>query len=123
MNLEDGWCWKVNNWNTATRTTALAGFQNSRDAAPSNPYRFSGFSNQIFSSQTGNYRHVFGGGTHISSNRNVRWGLIFNNEGDFASVDCIGGIGMSSNSYSAGDLYLYNTPGLNRSMRFELFGR
>jgi hypothetical protein len=124
LNLEDGWCWKVNNWNTNTRTTALAGFQNSRDAAPSIPFRFTGFSNQIFSHQGGAYRHVFGNGSHLGANRYVRWGMLYNNEGDFGSIDAFNGIGMSSPNYSAGDWFqCCGSPGLNRTMRFEMFGR
>ena len=133
LNLEDGWCWKINNWNGTTKTTPLAGLQVSRDAPPSNPLTFSGFSSNIYSIQTPAQRHIFGGGTHLSANYQVRWGFIFNENGgnDFTSIDVFSGIGMShgpnrdpATAYSAGDAFFCcGTQALNRSMRFELFGR
>jgi hypothetical protein len=125
LNLEDGWCWKINNWNLSTRTTALAGFQNNRDAVHITPFRFSGYSSQVFSGQYGAFRHIFGGPSHLGGgNRSVRWGFIFNNEGDFWSMDTLAGIGMSDPGYSAGDWFnCCGSVGLNRSMRLEMYGR
>jgi hypothetical protein len=107
------------------RITALEGFQLSRDAHPSNPYVFNGFSTGIFSSQGGAFRNVFGGGYHVFGYtppyKLSRWGLLFNNEGDFWSNDTGGGIGMD---YSAGDLWTCcGTVGINRSARIEMYGR
>ena len=48
--IDDGWVWKIDNWNGSSRATALAGFQSSRDAHPSNPYLFNGFGTSVFSS-------------------------------------------------------------------------
>ena len=130
--IDDGWVWKIDNWNGSTRTTALAGFQNSRDAHPSNPYVFNGFSTGIFSAQTPTFRHVLGGGSHVTTptypglNHNVRWGFLFNenNVGDFGSCDVIGGIGMNRANYSAGDAFFCcGTVGINRQARLEMYGR
>lgn len=130
LNLPDGWCWKVENWNGSSRTTALSGFQSSRDSHPANPYVFSGFSSSVFSSQTPAYRHVFGGGSHVgTTNSLVRWGFLMNENGanDFASCDIAGGIGLNWNNsvtYSAGDYFsCCGTAGLNRTMRVEMYGR
>ena len=95
---------------------------------------FPGFSTSIWSAQAGAYRHVIGGGSHVSGNTwaNLRWGFIWNNEGDFGSIDVVGGIGMgfswagNSNIYYSGGDYIgccQSSTGLNRSMRYELYGR
>jgi hypothetical protein len=134
--LEDGWCWKVENWNGDERTTALAGFQSNRrpggntTAGVDNPFRFSGFSSSIWSNQSGTVWHGFNGGATLNggATMNVRWGFIFNNEGpsNYASVDAYGGIGMSSAQGGSGD---WNNglngvvSGINRTARFELWGR
>lgn len=125
LNLEDGWCWKVDNWIGNYKTTALSGFQTSRDVlACGNPAVYRGWSTSIWSNQGGVYRHVFGGGSHLNANRKVRWGFLWNNEGHYESIDAVGGIGIEPNSYSAGDWYgCCGTAGLNRNMRVELYGR
>lgn len=126
LNLDDGWCWKVENWNGSSRTTALSGFQNSRQATPSDPNLFNGYSTSVFSRQTIAARHIFGGGSILSANQYARWGMIFNDStvNDFSSVDNFCGIGVSSVNYSAGDVYnCCGTAGLNRTMRVELYGR
>ncbi len=132
LRIPDGWSWKVENWNAGTRTTALSGFQTSRDATPSDPYVFSGYYGRIWSHLYPSARHIFGGGTHISADMKVRWGFVFNNESNFTSIDAFGGIGMTSSywnagsNYSAGDTWANWYPqasGLNRSMRFEMYGR
>jgi hypothetical protein len=127
--IDDGWVWKVDNWNGSNRTTALAGFQNSRDAHPSNPYVFNGFGTSLFSHQTGSYRHILGGSTHTNawSSARVRWGLIFNNQvsNNFDSADVISGIGLGD-VYSSGDTEIgtgTRTMVLNRSARIEMYGR
>lgn len=108
------------------KATGIDGFNRSRDAANyGNPNNFPGYSTSLFSTQTGAQRHVIGGGTHIGSNVNVRWGVLTNNEGNFGSVDSYSGIGLSTVNYSAGDVYFNasSTQGINRTMRFNLYGR
>jgi hypothetical protein len=105
--------------------TALNGFQIPRDAHPSDPNQFSGFSTSVFSHQTVSRRHVFGAGTHLSTNRSVRWGMLFNNAEGFTSVNTGCGIGFS-NLLSAGDWSDGNDGAvtrLNRTARVELYGR
>ena len=130
LNLEDGWCWKVNNWNGSSKTTALAGFQSSRDAFPSNPTHFNGYSSSVFavySYTPGVQRHCFGGGSHVFGSlppyNTGRWAILANNENDFQTNDGVSGIGLSgdsgSNIHSAGNI----SNGLNRSMRVEVYGR
>jgi hypothetical protein len=144
----DAWSWLVNNWySNGTRCTAITGFSTAntrnspRDAYPNSAYP--GFTTSIWTTQP-QQRHVFGGGGHLTGpptyaagtftvNNYVRWGFLFNeNEADnFASSDAAGGIGMriawgsASASYSGGDFVgcCQSTTGLNRSMRFELYGR
>lgn len=126
MYCGEGWTWKVDNWNGSNRTTALAGFQNPRDAHPSNPFVFNGFSSTLWSNQTGAYRHVFGGSSHMSGSQTIRWGLLFNNETDFNSIDVESGIGFGDSrvNYSAGDYYYTaGNSNLNRSARVEMYGR
>ena len=128
----EAWSWMVNNYYYGgARVTSIVGFSsnNSRDATThflntSDPTSFAGYSASIWSQQAGAKRHVFGGGTHLSASVNVRWGFLWNNENDFASVDVTGGIGMSYGSYSAGDYYGgAGTSALNRTMRVEIYGR
>jgi len=125
LNLQEGWCWKVDNWIGNYKTTALSGFQTSRDVIASpNPYWYPGWSSSIWSHQGAAYRHVFGGGSHLGANRAVRWGFLWNNEEGFTSIDAFGGIGMDNTNYSGGDWYgCCGTVGLNRSMRVEVYGR
>lgn len=137
LDLDDGWSWKVNNWNGSSKTTALAGFQSSRNASPSNPFLHTGYSSSVWSSQPGSFAHVFGGGTHLNNaDAFVRWGYIFNNQtpDNFGTTDVVCGIGIptsgvsGSANYSAGDCPNIGSGGsktiaLNRSMRVEVFGR
>jgi hypothetical protein len=127
----EAWSWMVNNYYYGgARATAMVGFSsnNSRDATThfmntSDPTLFEGYSNTIWSQQAGAKRHVFGGGAHLSANVNVRWGFLWNNENDFATIDATGGIGMSHETYSAGDYYGGAGKTSTRSMRVELYGR
>jgi hypothetical protein len=113
----------------STRQTALAGFQISRDVHPSNPYVFNGFSTTLFSRQTGNYRHIMGGGSHLglTGAHYTRWGLVFNNESwEWGSADTSCGVGLSPGNYSAGDYPTWggvDSVGINRTARVELYGR
>jgi hypothetical protein len=128
----EAWSWLVNNYYTYTggnRSTLITGLSttNSRDSPVNpDPTTFAGFSGSIWSSQSPAKRHVFGGGSHISANRFVRWGFLWNENGqsDFTSIDANGGIGMSDWGWSAGDSYgCCGTQALNRTMRVELYGR
>jgi hypothetical protein len=130
LDLEDGWSWKVNNWNGNSKTTALAGFQSSRDAFPANPNYFNGYGASVFavySYTPAAQRHCFGGGSHVFGYlppfNTGRWAILANNENDFQTNDGVSGIGLSggsgSNIHSAGNI----ANGLNRSMRVEVYGR
>jgi hypothetical protein len=109
-------------------STALNGFQRTRDAHPSNPYVFNGFSTGLFSNQLQTSRHIFGGGSHLSSNINVRWGLLFNDTvNNFLTCDTGCGIGLDV-GYSIGDwanssAITSGSSRSNRSMRIEMYGR
>lgn len=131
------WTWLVNNYyGGGARATAITGFStaSARDAQSySNPLSFPGFSTAIWSSQSPDRRFVVGGVNHISSSWfQVRWGFLWNENGNFGSPDAFGGIGMSgvwggggaNNNYSAGDYYgCCGSAGLNRTMRVEVYGR
>jgi hypothetical protein len=143
----EGWVWLLNNWSSGKSVTALSGFSTSRPAGIytstilqnvgiNNPFYYNGFGTWC-SYETGSYLHYINafsgtitGGTGASPgsttcNKNIRWGFIFNNETtDLNSIDAYCGIGMDS--LSAGD-YINGlgstTVGINRSARFELYGR
>lgn len=132
--VNDGWTWMINNWNETTRLTPFTGFNTTRlphqNSASlfstygiNNPFRYNGFGDWC-STETGSYQHVF---YSTGNNANVRWGFLFNNESnDFSSCDVFCGIGMGSlANYSAGDYTngIYTTIGINRSARFEMYGR
>jgi len=134
--VNDGWVWQVNNWyNSGTKITALAGFQITRDAIPSNPYSFPGFNPTVWSTQSSAYRHVFGGVNYLTRSIlfNIRWGFIWNENGanDFTSCDVAGGVGLFNSNWTAsparsgGDFLgcCQSGTGYNRAMRYELFGR
>lgn len=128
ITVPDGWTWIVNDWhNSGQKTTALSGFQTTRNAIPSDVWQFAGMKTGVFSYQSPANRHVFGGHSHIGNNNwgTVRWGFVWNENGvnDFNSCDAWGGIGLT-NSRSAGDYYgCCGTAGYNRTMRVELYGR
>jgi hypothetical protein len=135
--VDDGWTWMVNNWNETSRTTPLTGF-NTATRAPhqntssifqtygiNNPFRYNGFGGWCYTS-VGAYYHCFNG----DSNVKVKWGFIFNNEtGDLNSCDTFCGIGMGGEvGYSAGDWGRAGANwggqiGINRTARFEMYGR
>ena len=141
--VDDGWTWMVNNWNESTRTTPFTGFSTTRlphqntsssfqTYGINNPFRYNGFGGWC-SRQTGAYAHGF---NLIGTSNNgewqgpyVRWGFLFNNESDFASNDVLCGIGMGNGNYtvySAGDFNnggAWAPVGINRTARFELYGR
>ena len=135
--VSDGWTWMVNNWNETTRTTPFTGFNTTRlphqnTTTPfstygiNNPYRYNGFGSWCYS-QVASYQHVF---YSVGNNVNVRWGFLFNNESnDLSSCDTFCGIGMGGEvGYSAGDWgrgggNWGGQIGINRTARFEMYGR
>jgi hypothetical protein len=144
--VNDGWTWLLNNWNETTRITPYTGFttkrfphQNSLSTIQgygiNNPFRYNGFSSSIFTNQGGAYIHGFNINGTNNTTPNVRWGFIFNEQNDLNSCDGVSGIGMGAiitgtvyPSYSAGDFdsgptQNFTTHGINRSARFELYGR
>jgi hypothetical protein len=133
--VDDGWTWMVNNWNETSRTTPFTGF-NTATRAPhqntssifqtygiNNPFRYNGFGGWC-SRQTGSYYHSF----NNDSNAKVRWGFVFNNEtNELSTCDVFCGIGMGGlANYSAGDFNnggAWAPVGINRTARFEMYGR
>jgi hypothetical protein len=123
-----GWLWKQS---TPSATTLLNLFQTTTNYGT--PFNFSGFNSNVWSYQNGyrqygfNVQGVSGGhnGASGPGSANVRWGFVWNNEGDSNTCDASGGIGMSYGvNYSAGDKY--NTVGTqryDRSMRVEIYVR
>jgi len=123
------------NWNETTRLTPFTGFNTTRiphqnttnwlqTYGINNPFRYNGFGGWC-STEFGAYQHVF----NSDSNVKVKWGFIFNNEtGELSSCDVFCGIGMGGEvGYSAGDWSRHGanwgTLGVNRTARFELYGR
>ena len=133
--VSDGWTWMMNNWNETSRTTPFTGFnttrlphQNSTSSFQTyginNPFRYNGFGDWC-SRQTGSYQHVF---YSVGNNANVRWGFLFNNEtNELNTCDVFCGIGMGGlANQSAGDFNNGGTwapVGINRTSRFEMYGR
>jgi len=131
------WTWLMNNYyGGGARATAITGFSTAsarNTPSYSDPLTFPGFSSAIWSYQNPDRRFVLGGVNHISSSWfQVRWGFLWNENGNFGSPDAFGGIGMAgvwggggaNNTYSAGDYYgCCGSAGLNRTMRFEMYGR
>ena len=123
----DSWSWLVNGYNSGSKTTLINGLSTTSarySPVSPDPTTFSGFSSSIWSTQTPSKAHVFGGGP-MTANRRVRWGFVFNENvvNDFNTIDALGGIGLSDN-YSGGDVYYCcGVVGMNRSMRYELYGR
>jgi hypothetical protein len=136
--VSDGWTWLLNNWNETTRTTPLTGFNTSRfphqnstssiqTYGINNPFRYNGFSGNLWAVQYGAYVHGFNrssGGANVNGPC-VRWGFIFNNEADLASCDTYGGIGCGGTggypNISAGNVN--GIVGFAENRRFELYGR
>ena len=136
--VSDGWTWLVNDYyNTGGYTKAIDGFNYpSRNASPSDPLSFAGFRSGIFSTQSVERRHIFGGHLHIGNNNwgTAKWGFVWNENqaGNFDSCDTWNGIGVSkafgafgNTGKSAGDNYgcCGSSVGTNRAMRIELYGR
>ena len=123
------WSWLESNFNNGIRTTLISKFSGAQVTAETSmdgTIYFSGYKTGIFGSQPG---FSFYGFNYTSGtiNRRVRWGVSFNQEADQLSNDVIGGIGMSGESYSAGDVssdgQWETVGGINRSARVEIYIR
>jgi len=120
-----GWIWRQ----TFLSSSLLDLFQVTSDKG--NPSNFSGFNSSVWSSQDGYRKYGFNLQANAyprgrpSNSANVRWGFVWNNEGNGSSADSSGGIGMSYGvDYSAGDMYdCCGTEAYNRSMRVEIYIR
>lgn len=137
----EAWSWYVPNYYNLSsdgRATGLTGFslEKTRDVPGygTTPTSFPGFNSAYWSTQTPAQRFTFGGpGGQPNSSSYSRWGFNWNENGatDWGSDDAGGGIGFyiapawpQAYNYSAGDWYTCcGVVGLNRSMRFELYGR
>lgn len=104
------WFGRVNNYQTSG---------NPRD----NGICWWGSGSSIWSAQGGfqwaGYNYTTNGGNA------VRMGFAWNNEGDQNSNDVSGGLGMARTGWSAGDYIgcCQTTSGMNRTCRFEMYGR
>jgi hypothetical protein len=117
-----GWTWKQSV--PSGPKTALGVFSGVDKQYVSLPAAFNGHNGTIFTEQEGFKWYGFnypGGGHQLK----VRWGFGWNNEGDEGSNDVSGGIGLSSRSYSAGDVYncCRTSIGVNRSMAMQMYVR
>ena len=116
-----GWIWRQS---LGSPMTLLNRFQNTLDLG--NPFDYSGFNSDVWSYQDGYRKYGFNmQGQVYSTITHVRWGFVWNNEGDNQTCDASGGIGMSFLAdYSAGDKYnAAGTQRYNRSMRVEIYVR
>jgi hypothetical protein len=121
-----GWTWK-----TATPNgprTALSIFQGGDEQFVKDALTFDGYNRSIFTTQTDIRFYGF----NWNDNRKARWGFGWNENGGGlwpngykGSDDASGGIGMSDNNWSAGDLAAccYTSVGVNRSMAVQMFIR
>jgi hypothetical protein len=117
-----GWTWKQSV--PSGPKTALGVFSGVDKQYVSLPAAFNGHNGTIFTEQEGFKWYGFnypGGGHQLK----VRWGFGWNNEGDEGSNDVSGGIGLSSRSYSAGDVFncCRTSIGVNRSMAMQMYVR
>jgi hypothetical protein len=151
-----GWVWRCTNWYGGKPATAITGFSESRvlkdtTGADISAFNFdrAGINNGIWSSQNIG-RVVFGGHTALQQSGKgwytpndfgtVRFGMVFNNEGDYLSNDAWCGVGGGfsdegvnvardngwgpAGNFSAGDYFgCCGTPGINSPVRALVFGR
>jgi hypothetical protein len=119
------WTWEQTNFNGNKRIIPIIFFNSTSNLQISSGKSFSGWSNGVFSSQSGN--NFYGFNFTYFSNKSVRWGFGWNNESDWGSDDVTGGIGLGtdSGSLSAGDYIgcCQDTTGINRSARVEVYVR
>ena len=121
-----GWTWKQTVPNGPK--TPLAIFQGPAEQFIQDAYNYSGFNQSIWTRQ----RDIRFYGFNWNDNRKARWGFGWNENGGGlwpngakGSDDASGGIGLSDNSWSAGDVYgcCSESIGLNRSMAVQIFVR
>ena len=132
------WSWLQNNFNSGTATTLInfftqtptaTTFQTKTGGSNANVgITFTGFNSSIFTTEWGYMFYGFNyTGPGGASGHKVRWGLSYNNEADQNSNDASNGIGLSNNSYSAGDTYSFCCSGvftgINRNARVEMYIR
>lgn len=126
------WIWLQNNYanrlGSTTTSTMLNLFSTASRLFIQDAILYSGWANGVFSSQTDIRFYGF----NWTDNMNCRWGFGWNENGGglypngaTGSDDVSGGIGMSYQSYSAGDAIscCQNTTGINRSARVEIYVR
>lgn len=125
------WSWLEKGYSTRvsqTKCTPLYLFQTAARTFIKDAKTFSGWASGVFSSQT----DVRFYGFNWTDNMNCRWGFGWNENGGglypngvLGSDDVSGGIGMSYNSFSAGDSIscCQDTTGINRSARVEVYVR
>jgi hypothetical protein len=123
------WCWLQNNFNNGIRIIPVDFFASSTKLYFRDASTYAG-KGTAFSSQTD--VRFYGYNYTNASNAHVRWGFGWNENGgglypngDEASNDVTGGIGMNIGSYSAGDYIgcCQNYYGINRSARVEIYIR
>jgi hypothetical protein len=132
------WSWQENNFNGGNRTALINFFTQTPTATTiqtktggSNAnvgITFTGFNSTIFTTEWGYMFYGFNyTGPGGASAQKVRWGLSYNNEADQNSNDASNGIGLSYNTFSAGDTYSFCCSGvfagMNRSARVEMYIR
>lgn len=115
------WTWLENGYSGGSRTLQnFFGTNTQRQMGRTRGAQWSG----AFSSQGG--FQWYGFNYQGNAGARVRWGFGWNNEGDQASNDVSGGIGMTYGvNYSAGDRIgcCQDVAGINRSARVEIYTR
>ena len=117
------WSWVQNNFMSGAPTTLYNLFSTGNQVNLGSGRAFGGYGHGVFSSQGG--WQWYGFNYQGNTNMRVRWGFAWNNETDQSSNDVSGGIGMTPNSYSAGDYIsaAQDITGMNRSARVEMYIR
>lgn len=122
------WSWLQNNFhNSGTTTTLISKFassptQSAMETNTTGTITFSGYGTPF--SKQGGYM-FYGFNYQGNASHKVRWGVSWNNETDQNTNDASAGIGLSSRSYSAGDIYgcCGTYTGINTSARVEMYVR
>ncbi|MFM7019638.1 MAG: PA14 domain-containing protein [Aquirufa sp.] len=126
----NNWCWLQNNFNNGIRITPINFFASSTKLYFYDANNFAG-KGTAFSSQV-DVRFYGFNYANANTAAQVRWGFGWNENGgglypngNEASNDVSGGIGMAWGSYSAGDYIscCQNITGINRTARVELYVR